>query len=198
MISFLAADSPSSSIGRAFSWRNILLTGLLFSSFATGQETDPARGDAPALADGFFPGPIREPVQPDSVRESGCGVEDTPCQVRYALRLPEGFYREPNCVEHTVCVSETLSIRHDDFLAIMELVSPQIQPDWVNVSMQDVMMGVVLVTAESDRGHGRGFDFINGATFLVEQEPPIVGSWSILRGQVYNKDLRPGGVGREP
>lgn len=173
------------------------LTCLLFCTLAAGQEVDSDFATTDGEADGFSPDarPFEYSAEVESlIREAGCSDEDEQCKqavaVRYALRLPEGFSREPDCVANTVCVSEMQTIAHDDFVAILELVSPRIQPDWVNITMREVMMGIVLVTAESDLGHAATFDFINGAEFLVEKKPPMIGNWSILRGQVYQKDLR--------
>lgn len=127
------------------------------------------------------------------IREAGCSDEDKQCEqlaaLRHTLRLPEGVSREPDCTANSVCVSEALSIRHDDLVAVLELVSPQIQPSWVNISVDDVMNGIVLVTAESDRGStGGGIAYVDGGTFLVARDSPI-DNWSILRGHVYTKDF---------
>ena len=129
------------------------------------------------------------------IAQGDCNEQDERCLrltgVRYALRLPDGFGRAPDCAEALVCVAENLSLRHDDFVAILDLVSPQIRPEWTNVRMDEVLtMSLILVTAESDRMRGGEREWMDGGKFLVEQEPPGSG-WSILRQRIYHIDLVP-------
>lgn len=172
-----------------------VVLGFTLNAESYAQESDSDPDPTTAQADGFFPDLPRERTfPPDLIRESGCAEEDSQClelaAIRHALRLPEGFSREPDCIEDTVCVAETLSMRHDDFVAVLELVSPQIRPEW-NIGMEDVLpMQVVLVTAESERQRNGPMEWIDGGKFLVEMERPGR-SWSILRQQLYHLDLVP-------
>ena len=169
----------------------LVVLGFTLNVESYGQESDSDPSATPRQADCFFCMPRGERTfPPELIRESGCPEEDIQClevaAVRHFLRLPEGFSREPNCVEDTVCVAETLSMRHDDFVAVLELVSPQISPDW-NIFMQEVITSVVLVSAESERQGNGSIEWIDGGKFLVEMERP--GSWSILRQELYSIDF---------
>lgn len=110
--------------------------------------------------------------------------------------LPEGFSREPDCTEGTVCVSETLSLTHDDFMAVLELVSPKFQADCVQIEMQDASNGKVVVTADSGRQRVGRIEFNTRCTFLVEKETPA-NDWSILRQEISIHD-GPAGEGASP
>ena len=108
-------------------------------------------------------------------------AQEFPVAVVDTSTLPEGFSREPACIADTVCVSELLFLPADDFLAILQLVTQGLPPEYRNIRISDVMTQIVFVSVITDsNGDGHA-----GAEFLVEKTRE---GWSILRRGMYIAD----------